>query len=197
MTVLICNYKRKGTVMKLPKQSDVKDCRNPINAEYHIVTTRVRTSGVRRMYFFSVVHWIAIIPVSTVISPHCFWKKHIHLILTAFLRTGNFPREDIVEVHWFCCNSVPQSCSLYSCAEIQLYVRNWGNKQGEVDKTSFCTSLKHTWNEGPSVSAPKWGKWGTNQLLQAEKTTLNQYWGAVSGNTLSFTNFSILPKAAL
>lgn len=49
--------------MKLPKQSDVKDCRNPINAEYHIVTTRVRSSGVRRMYFFSVVHWIAIIPV--------------------------------------------------------------------------------------------------------------------------------------
>lgn len=72
MTVLIRNYMRKGTVMKLPKLSDVKDCKNPINAEYHIVTTRARSTRLSKMYFLSVLHWIAVIPVSAVISPHCY-----------------------------------------------------------------------------------------------------------------------------
>lgn len=56
----------------MPKLSDVKDCKNPINAEYHIVTTRARSTRLSKMYFLSVLHWIAVIPVSAVISPHCY-----------------------------------------------------------------------------------------------------------------------------
>lgn len=52
-------YRRKDTVIKYAKLSDVKDCRNPLNAECHIVTF-VSYTRVSKMYFLNVLYWVTI-----------------------------------------------------------------------------------------------------------------------------------------
>lgn len=50
--------------MKWPKLSDVKNCRNPVNSEYHIATSisnsTVNSSSLSKIGFLDVVSWVTI-----------------------------------------------------------------------------------------------------------------------------------------